>query len=152
LLLNAVIGGWQFNSVGVFQTGFPLAISGANNNSTANRPNFVPGVNPKLKHPTRQEWFNTAAFTNPPIYTFGNVPRPLPKVRATGTTNVDLSLFKMIPLYREYALQFRAESFNAFNIVNLGTPNTTFFPNQGFGTITSAAEPRSFQFALKLMF
>ena len=151
-LLNAVIGGWQFNSVGVFQTGFPLAISGANNNGTATRPNFVPGVSPKLKHPTRQEWFDTVAFTNPPIYTFGNVPRTLPNVRAPGTTNVDLSLFKIIPLYREYALQFRAESFNAFNIVNLGTPNTTFFPNQGFGTITSAADPRSFQLALKLMF
>lgn len=151
-ILNRLIGGWQVNTVGVFQTGFPLAISGANNNGTATRPNFAPGVSPKLSHRSKQEWFNTSAFVNPPVYTFGNVPRTLPNVRAPGTINFDLSLFKTIALYREYALQFRAESFNAFNHVNLGIPNTTFFPNQGFGQITSAADPRSFQLALKFIF
>lgn len=156
--INGLIGGYQVNLIGAFQTGFPLAISGANN-YVATRPNYVPGVSVSVPHPTRQQWFNTAAFVNPPNWTFGDVSRTLPHVRAPGTENVDMSLFKTTPIHDNLALQLRVEAFNVLNHVNLGAPNTTFSPgsnglnaNGAFGTVTTAADARSIQLAAKIIF
>lgn len=157
-IVNDAIGGWQINGIGTFQTGFPLAITGASN-YTATRPNFARGTKVALPHQTKNEWFNTAAFMNPPNYTFGDVPRTLPHVRGPGAEDIDLSVFKTTPIRKELAWQFRVEAFNALNHVNLGQPNTSFSPgangynaNGAFGTITTAADARDLQLAVKLMF
>ena len=47
--------------------------------------------------------------------------------------------------------QFRMELFNALNHTNFGYPNVSA-DNVQFGTISSAADPRQSQFALKLSF
>jgi len=154
--VNSLIGGWQTNGILTMQTGVPIAVSGANN-FLATRPNLV--GNAKLSNPTIQEWFNTAAFVNPPIYTFGTAPRTLPNVRGPGDINLDFSLIKDTTIKENLRLQFRAEAFNVLNHVNLGNPNTSFSPganglNQSstFGEVTSARDPRILQFALKLIF
>ena len=157
--VDQVIGGWKVNTIGVIQGGKPLAISGANNN-LATRPNFVPGTSAKLDHPTRQKWFNTAAFINPPSYTYGNVPRTLPNVRSPKAVNIDLSLFKDFHIHDRARLQFRAESFNVFNHPNFSSPNTSFSPGSNglnasgtFGVISSTTtDNRDIQLALKFMF
>ena len=69
---SKLIGGWQLNTIGIMQTGIPLLIRGANN-LRANRPNST-GVSAKLDNPTRDRWFDTTQFVNPPDYTFGNAP------------------------------------------------------------------------------
>jgi hypothetical protein len=157
-LENALIGGWQVNGIGTFQTGTPVLIQGANNNE-ATRPNFVPGVNPKLSHPTLSAWFNTAAFINPPLYTFGNVPRTLGNVRAPGYDDIDFSLFKTTPLYRSVALQIRVEAFDVLNHPGFGLPNGGFSPGANglnssgsFGEVTSANNSRVLQLGAKLNF
>ena len=154
---NRIVSGWQLNTIGTMQTGKPLGITGANN-YRANRPNST-GQSAKLEHPTAAKWFDTAQFVNPPNWTVGNVGRVLPDVREPGTVNWDFSLIKNTSLTERVNLQFRAESFNFLNHVNLGTPATTFSPgptglNQSgsFGVITSAKDARIIQFALKLMF
>ena len=157
-LLNRLIGGLQLNTVTQLKTGTPITISGANNR-LASRPNFVPGVSPRLDHPTIQQWFNTAAFINPADYTYGNVPRALANVRGPGVVNVDLSAFKVTPLTESVRLELRLEAFDVFNHPNFRLPNMTFSPgsnglNQSatFGTITSAADPRQVQVAAKVRF
>ena len=70
------------------------------------------------------QWFNTSAFINPPTYTFGNVGRVLPDVRNPGVINVDLSVIKDFSIRENANLQFRAQSFNVANHVNLGFPTT----------------------------
>ena len=50
-----------------------------------------------------------------------------------------------------YNIQFRAEFFNGFNLVNFGAPGTTF-GTSSFGVISSAADGRVIQFGLKLLF
>ena len=156
-ILNAFAGGWQVNSIVVMQTGVPIVITGANN-QLANRPNST-GQSAKLSNPSATEWFNTAAFINPSTYTYGNVGRVLPDVRNPGVINVDLSVIKDFSLWEKATLQFRAESFNVANHVNLGFPNAAFVPgtnglnNSGtFGTINSARDPRSIQLGMKLIF
>jgi hypothetical protein len=158
-VMNNVIGGWQVNAICVLQTGFPLAITGANND-LASRPNFVSGQSVKLAHPTKAEWFNTAAFINPPLYTFGDVGRTMPNVRAPGTVDFDMSLFKTTQIRDSLALQIRIESFNVFNHPNLGMPSTSFSPGANglnasgtFGTITSTGtDNRDVQLAARLIF
>ena len=156
-VVDKIVGGWQVNAIYLAQTGLPLAISGANNFLAA-QPNST-GISAKLTNPTAAEWFDTSQFVNPSNYTFGNLTTTLPDVRSPGTQNLDLSLTKNTAIRENWRLQFRAESFNALNHVNLLYPNTTFVPgtnglnNSGtFGTITKARDPRTYQFGLKLIF
>ncbi len=156
-VLAHIAGGWQINTIGTLQTGRPLSVSGANN-FLANRPNST-GKSAKLDQPTRDRWFDTQQFVNPPNFTYGNVGRTLPDVREPGIANWDLSFIKNTRITERASLQFRAESFNTFNRVNLGRPNTGFSPgpdgfnrSSTFGVITSADDARIVQFGLKLIF
>jgi hypothetical protein len=156
-VLNAVIGGWQMNTVISLREGLPLIIRGANN-FIADRPNST-GTSAKLSNPSRSEWFNTAAFVNPPSFTIGNVARTLPDVRAPGVVSVDFSVIKNTTIRERFNLQFRAEALNLLNHANLLEPNTTFVPGANgqnisgsFGTIVRARDPRLMHLGLKLLF
>ena len=168
-LLNRVVGGIQFNVIGVFQTGTPLTISGANSQGAATRPNYVPGVSVANPNQNINAWFNTAAFSNPSDYTFGNVPRSLPHVRGPGTQNFDFSIFKTTDIYGRFKLQLRGEAFNVLNHPNFGLPGTGFAAatnpvvngngvggssntSSSFGVISTAADGRSLQLAGKIIF
>ena len=156
-VLNGVIGGWQFNNVTAMQDGLPLVIRGANN-FIADRPNST-GANASLSNPGIAEWFNTAAFVNPPPFAIGNLARTLPNVRGPGIISVDLSVFKSTIFHERWNIQFRAEAFNVINHVNLLEPNATFVPGTNgqnssgsFGVITNARDPRLMQLGLKFLF
>jgi hypothetical protein len=76
----------------------------------------------------------------------------MPNLRGPGTDNFDISLFKNIRILERYQLQFRAESFNAFNRVQFGNPNTNI-NSSAFGVISSQQNsPRNIQVALRLLF
>ena len=96
-----------------------------------------------------QEWFNTSAFVRNAEGTFGTSGRNI--IETPGFANVDLSLFKNIPIRESVRLQFRSEFFNIFNHVNFSRPNTNV-DSGAFGRITRARDPRIIQFALKLIF
>jgi carboxypeptidase family protein len=150
--LDAVIGGWQVSGVTTFKSGFPLSISAVNNNTNSfggnQRPNLV--GDPHLSNPTIDQWFNTAAFAQPPAFTFGNVPRTMPNLRAQGINNFDATIQKYWKLWREQTrLQFRTEFFNLFNRTTFYAPNTSF-GNPNFGKITGALPARSIQFGMKM--
>src|SRR5205814_3834416 len=102
-IVEAAIGGWQISGVTTFKSGFPLSISATTNNTNSlggnQRPNLV--GNPRLDHPVIDRWFNTDAFAQPPAFTFGNVPRTTPYLRAQGTNNFDSSLQKYWRLWGE---------------------------------------------------
>jgi len=68
-----------------------------------------------------------------------------------GLAKVNLSLLKNFRFRESWNLQFRLESFNAFNRVNFQEPGTALgAPN--FGVITVAQDARSMQLGLKLTF
>jgi hypothetical protein len=157
--LNRVIGGFQLNMIMTAESGRPLGITGATNQGIATRPNLVPGTAIKIAHPTVKQWFNSAAFINPPDYTFGTTPRYISSARGPGTLNFDLSLFKTTPITEKVKLELRIEAYNAFNIVNLLQPNTTFVAgpggvnnNSNFGVILGSQAARQVQLGAKLMF
>jgi hypothetical protein len=156
-VMGMLTGGWQLNGVTTFQNGQPLGLTTSVNNTQSlgggSRPNNN-GTSAKLSGPTEDRlnaYFNTAVFSAPPAFTFGNTARTLPDIFAPGTKNWDFSIMKNNRLKERYNLQFRTEFFNGFNIVNFGGPSTT----QGtasFGVIGGAADGRVIQSGLKLLF
>jgi hypothetical protein len=115
------------------------------------RPNLV--GDPHVSNPIINEWFNVNAFAQPPPFTFGNVGRYMPNLRAPGINNWDLAIQKWWRWQERLSVQFRAEMYNAFNHANFYAPDTNF-GNYGstFGTITSANPAREFQMGLKVYF
>jgi hypothetical protein len=156
---SRLMEGWQVNGIMTLQDGLPIRINGANNQA-ADRPNST-GVSAKLpaEERTRQRWFDTTQFTNPALFTFGNVGRLLPDVRGPGLATVDFSTIKNTRITEKVRLEFRAEFFNIFNRTNLLNPSGTFVAgadgrNQSaaFGRITAARDARVSQLALRLAF
>lgn len=148
-VVNTVVGGWQTSGTLTLKEGFPLSI-GQNN---LNEFGFGQHVNIvgdyHIAHPTRTEWFNTAAFAPAPKWDLGNAPRYFSDLRAPGYRNWDISIQKYFPIREEVRLQFRLDMFNTLNHTNYYSPNTTL-GGGGFGTINQAWTPRQMQAALKL--
>ena len=156
---HAVIGGWQLNMIGTFQTGVPLVVRGSNNFTGIPYPDIAGDPTLAGDQRTPARWFNTDVFRNPADFTIGNAPRTLPSTRAPGLTDVSFSLFKTFSFLERFRLETRAEFFNVVNTVNYNPPNTTFTPdrtgrnnNANFGRILSALEARRAQFGLRLAF
>ncbi len=157
--LDALAGGWQFNTVTTLQTGRPLQVRGSNNFTGINYPDLV--ADPSLPSDQRgpNKWFNTDAFRNPANFVIGNAPRTLPSTRGPGLVDVSFSVFKVFSFVERFRLETRWEMFNALNTVNYSMPNTSFTPNaQGvntnanFGRIFSALEARRMQLGMRLTF
>lgn len=153
-----VIGGWQANANLSAHSGPPLGFPDAGrdpanigNTGTYNYDRANLTGNPKLRHPTKSEAFNTAVFAHP-VNEYGNSGRGA--INGMPYDNVDFSLMKQFPIRESAGVQFRAEFFNVFNIQNYGLPNTTF-GGSGFGVITAlapGATPRQIQLSLRASF
>jgi hypothetical protein len=158
---DRIVSGWGINGVTTFQKGFPLGITATPNNTGFNtglRPNVVAGCQKTVDGSAQSKitgWFNTACFTTPAIYTFGNEARTDPILRGPGIANYDFSVFKNTSITERVKIEFRAEAFNLFNRVQFGSPNLgqTTAANNLFGQITTQQNtPRLMQMALRLRF
>ena len=151
-LASRLLGNWEWSGiVGLYSGQAINATLGFDNASLGRaggqRPNLV--GNPAISNPGPTGWFNTAAFAAPAQFTFGNAGRNI--MTGPPLHNLDMSVLKNFPIAERRNLQFRAEFFNAFNLVNFNNPNTTF-NSPDFGVITSAKASRSIQLSLKLNF
>jgi hypothetical protein len=151
---RALAGGWQLNGIMTIQSGLPIPIIMPLNSFGADRPNVVPGSSDKSPNQSLSQWFNTAAFTAPAPFTYGNVSRTLPDISGDGLFAVDFSLFKNFAIREKFRFQFRAEAFNLTNTPTFEIPNSTYGP-LNFGQVTAQAftpKPRVIQFGLRMDF
>ncbi|MGO8790277.1 MAG: carboxypeptidase regulatory-like domain-containing protein [Terriglobia bacterium] len=157
---NRLVSGWGVNGIYTLQSGVPLVITDATNNSYSlnngtQRPNLVPGctMNTTGSAPSRiNEWFNVNCYTQPAPFTFGNVAREYANMRGAGINNSDFALFKNTALTERVHLQFRAEFFNLWNRVQFGEPGQSFGA-PGFGVVSlQLNQPRLVQLVLRLEF
>jgi hypothetical protein len=157
---NKVLSRWQANGILTLQSGEPFTVFSGVDNSTSgigfDRADLVgnPNLSGSRSHAQKaQEFFNTAAFAENALGTFGNTGPSF--LVGPGYANFDFSLartFRLpIPGREDQFLQFRAESFNLANRVNFANPTATV-SSSADGTITSANTPRILQFALKYSF
>jgi hypothetical protein len=165
--MNGLVGGWGIDGVTTLQKGFPLVFGNGQANDAAlfgarSRPNVVAGCD-KAKAGARitrlDGWFNTACFTPPADFTFGDESRVDATLRSDGVNNFDFAVFKTLFFRPEgrVGLESRVEFFNLFNRPQFAPPNTTCCTsnNAAFGFVTSTAQgtnPRLIQFALKFFF
>ncbi|MBI3682242.1 MAG: TonB-dependent receptor [Acidobacteria bacterium] len=153
-----LISGWGINGVTTFQSGNPLPIGVAVNTTNSfgggQRPNRSgqSAMRDGSAQSRLSQWFNTAAFSLPASFTFGNSSRTLPDARSHGVSNFDFTVFKNTRITERVGVQFRAEIFNLFNRVRFGYPGTAL-GNPQFGVISGQFnDPRLVQFALRLLF
>jgi hypothetical protein len=151
---DAIAGGWQVAGVVRLQSGSPIALTQATNlNAFAGfgiqRPNRTAGPALPADQRTTGRWFNTAAFTQAPQFTIGNSSRNA--VVGPGYQAADVMIGKFFTITERLRTEFRAEAFNLTNTPPLGNPNGSF-GNAAFGSITTALDPRVFEFVLKVHF
>jgi hypothetical protein len=147
------ISGWQIGGLVRIQAGDAVPVTQATNNLSAfgyavQRPNRVSNPN-NFATRTASQWFDKSAFTAAGQYVIGNSSRN--PVRGPGLQNADVMVGKTFRLTERFNLEFRAEVFNLTNTPPLNDPNGSF-GSAAFGTITSAGNPRDFEFAAKIRF
>jgi hypothetical protein len=166
--------GWQLLGMGTVLSGLPFTVysgvqqTGAGAGGT-DRPDQTGVPCLSTSRAIREDYFGLGAG-NPSLFyvpievpdgtgpnrgRFGTLGRNT--FRGPGLRNADAALIKDTPIGKRGAaelgtLQFRAEFFNLFNIVNFGLPaNTVTGP--GFGMISrTAGSSRQIQFSLKLIY
>jgi hypothetical protein len=148
------LGGWQLAGIATLQWGIPVAVTQVTNfNAFAGfgtqRPNRVADPALPSSERTTSRWFNTDAFQVAPQFTLGNSSRN--PVRGPGYGNLDLALIKRTPIGGRKTLELRVEAFNLTNTPPLGAPNG-ILGAPGFGSITTAGDPRVLQLGLKVIF
>jgi len=164
-VLDAVLGGWELNTIHTANTGLPVNViytpSAANDGTgripdyrglAVQRPNLVGDPTGASGAARIDQYFNKAAFAIPPANApFGNVGRNA--FRTPNFWQWDLGVNKnfRIPAREGMALQFRSEFFNVLNHTNFVAPNADI-TSAAFGTIRATYAPRQIQFALKFIF
>jgi hypothetical protein len=164
-ILDYILGNWQINSIFTARSGVPFTVNYgasdlANTGNVAwagyERADLVGdptrGSCPNGSHVGSADCvFNTSAFAVPAQFTFGNSGRDA--FRSPTFWNLDTSIFRQFPFWGEHRrIEFRAEAFNLFNTVILGTP-TSDITNPAFGTAnTTANNARQLQLGAKIIF
>jgi len=153
-LLKSTVGGWEVSGIVTLTSGLPInpqltgGQSGNGLNNATNRPDQVSSVSyPR----TASQWFDRAAFAPPAMGAWGNAGHN--SLRGPGRDNWNLSLFKSFTFNeaRGSRLELRAESFNTWNHAEFNQVSNALGSNN-FGQVTSAFDPRVFQFGAKLYF
>jgi hypothetical protein len=166
--------GWQLLNITTLTTGSPFSVysgvqqTGAGAGGT-DRPDQVASPQFSTSRAVREDYFgrgaNNSSFFNIPINLpggtgpnqgrFGTLGRNT--FRGPGFHDFDIALVKDTPFGHRGngelgTVEFRAEFFNVFNIVNFGLPSN-ILRGSGFGIISkTAGSSRQIQFSLKLIF
>jgi hypothetical protein len=171
---KTLTAGWQLLGIGTFMSGLPFTVysgvqqTGTGSNGT-DRPDQIAAPDFSTNRGVREDYFGRASQnasffyipinlpggTGPNHGMFGALGRNT--FRGPALRNVDMALIKDTPIgsraKREVAsVQFRAEFFNVFNIVNFGLPSNIVL-GPGFGEISrTAGTSRQIQFSLRLIY
>ena len=167
--------GWQFLNITTLTTGSPFTVfSGVQQTGAGlgggDRPDLVSMPHFSTSRAVRADYFGLGAAGNPSLFDipinvpggtgpnqgrFGTLGRNT--FRGPGFHDFDVALIKDTPFgHRGNAemgtLEFRAEFFNVFNIVNFGLPSN-IVSGSGFGIISkTAGSSRQIQFSLKVIY
>ncbi len=160
--IDNVLADWNWSGIVTLSSGTWFTVTDGNgdfaNSDGQQRPDFVPGVKATSKPCIPGTFFNTCAFQNPALGSFGNV--SMNSLEGPGEKNVDFALLKKIPLGESRSLELRVEAFDVFNHPNFqfaapgpqNSINSTVMGTPSFGYLTGALAPRLVQFAAKFYY
>ncbi len=161
-LAEFTLGNWQTNFILTLDTGQPQTIgctrsTGAGNGCFA----LYTGVDPYSGPHNVQQYYNPAAFRDPPVVTqigqtdFSPLGGGNTQVTGPPIRRLDFSLFKSFPVTERIRFEFRAESFNLTNTPTFAMPGSlNYLDTTNFARIRSTRDApndaRELQFALKM--
>jgi hypothetical protein len=123
-VLDYVLGGWQVNWIGTYQSSAPLSFSGAERiRRSDNNPH------------TLIQWFDVTQFVPREPFTLAATSSRIADLRGDGMKKWDVTLAKKFSITEQVNFSFRAEFYNAWNTTMFGNPNTTV-TNASFGRVT----------------
>ncbi len=149
-----ILGNWQINGIFTWRNGQPFNVSdsfdAANTGAGQQRPNVVGRIH-NGPH-TQGEWFNTSGYAAPALYTYGN--SYTNDQQEQRWINLDSSVIRSFPIWREKQFQFRAEAYNLLNHPIFGQPGSDVNSPKNFGQIgnSQANTNRQLQFSGKIIF
>ncbi len=148
---------WTVSAILTLQSGTPLTIGAGQDRNldglTNDRADLIgdPELDPgRPRDQLIEAWFNQAAFANPALGTDGSSGRSI--LDGPGYRNVDLGVFRDVPLKGRSTFQFRIEATNVFNMVNLQNPGTNLAAPATFGKIRGAKNMRQIQLGGRFSF
>lgn len=138
---SAILGGWNVSAIVQVESGFPVPISSATNNTNLftrmQRPNSTGGaVSTDGERDNRilTQWLSAAGYVVPPAFTLGTAPRVDGGVRGPHRNNIDLAVAKNVPLVGRATGELRLEVLNLTNTVKVIGPIHQV-GNAGYGQI-----------------
>lgn len=155
--VRTVLGNWQLTGILSAHSGYPVTVSSNGDQSLTGLGNDravmvgAPyGGNACGSAAPCVNFINPASFQQPATGGFGNIGKDT--LHGPKMVNWDMGFFKGIPIKESLRVEFRAEFFNTLNHTNFTPSNRPRVGAGGFGRITSAADPRIGQLALKIDF
>jgi hypothetical protein len=166
-VVNHIIGGWNLNGVLTLYSGQAFDVGNSEADDTAETGNtygnFGNGydgyeradvIGPLYaSHKGPAQWLSPigVGYAVPALGTFGDLGRD--SLRSDWSKNLDLSIFRQIPITERFRVEFRFETFNVTNTPVWAVPSSSLDTPSQFGKVSSTANvPRQLQFALKLYF
>jgi hypothetical protein len=175
---KSITAGWELLSISTITSGSPFTVysgiqqTGAGTNGT-DRPDQIATPQLSTAHSStrrREDYFgrgtNNSSFFSIPIGIPGGTGPNSGRFGSLGRNtffgpayyDFDYALIKSTPFGHRPSgvergdIQFRAEFFNLFNVVNMGLPANTI-KGSGFGVISkTAGTSRQIQFSVKLVY
>ena len=157
-LTDALLGGWRLSAFLRYQSGAALQIDAIDPfAATFGYSPFAPFEYANYSgapvyssyqgsfDPAKDTYFNSAAFSSPNLFTFGNTARYLSWARGFWQKSEALELRKTFSATERWKIDFGADFVNPFNIVRWADPSTLAgIPT--FGTVTGVqGTPREIQ-------
>ncbi|WP_199726388.1 TonB-dependent receptor [Acidipila sp. EB88] len=145
----SVSGTYSISSGSPLTPSYEASVSDVARGSTGSqRPDRVPGVSLTRGAGNVDEWFNTAAFTQP-AGTYGNASRY--SIEGPGTISVNSSLAKTVSFGETRSFEMRATANNVFNTVQYSGVDTQL-GSGSYGQVTSTAAMRQFTFLARFRY
>jgi len=159
--VEQIAGGWQIAGITTVSSGNWFTPTDSRNNFANSdglqMPDVIADPN-NSPHCLPGTFFNTCAFVDPALGSFGDAGRN--SVRGPGFQIWDFSVFKMFKVSERTHVEFRTEFFNIPNHTNFllaksgpqESNSSTVLGASQFGFLTAARPPRQIQFSLKASF
>jgi hypothetical protein len=154
-IASSIFGNWQWTGNFSFASGMPYtarvvgAISDVSSGVNGTLRADTTGQPLSLPNPTIGEWFNTAAFVQPPPGQFGDAGRNT--IRGPHTFGLNMALSKTIQLGEVRGLDLRIEASNVFNMPEY-TGIDTVVNSRTFGQVISVGSMRKLQLFARFHF
>jgi hypothetical protein len=155
--VRTAFGGWQTSGIWSWHSGLPVDITSGSERSLSgvgkDRADLVGDPYLSTDRPRADlisAWFNTGAFKQATLGTFGNSPRNL--IRAPGLFNLDWSIAKTFRISERFSTQLRGDFFDLLNNPHFSAPGGSVAGTSTFGKITAASDPRIVQLSLRVRF